>query len=59
MGDEISVKSVSKKLMIKGKDSDRVTLRREGDVAMIGNASGSLDFVTKILTSVKEVEFIK
>ncbi len=59
MGDEISVKSISKKLMIKGKDSDRVTLRREGDIATIGNASGNLDFVAKVLESVKVAEFTK
>jgi len=57
LGEDVTVKSVSKKLMIKDPDGNRVTLKREGDDALVGSASGSPDFVTKVLKSVESVTF--
>jgi len=57
MGDEVSIKTVSKKLTIKDTEGNRVTLKREGDEALVGSAVGDPKFVSEVLKSVKDVSF--
>lgn len=57
LGEDVTVKSVSKKLMIKDADGNRVTLKREGDDAQVGSASGDLEFVKDVLKSVDGIKF--
>lgn len=57
LGDDITVKSVSKKLMIKDSTGNRVALKRDGDEALVGSATGSPEFVTKVLESIAEITF--
>lgn len=58
LGEGVAVKSVSKKLMVK-MENDKVTLRRNKDQAeaVVGAASGSISFVTKVIESVKDLRF--
>jgi hypothetical protein len=57
MGEDVTVKSISKKLTVKDPNGNRVTLKREGQEALVGSAAGDPGFITKVLKSVEGAAF--
>jgi hypothetical protein len=57
LGQDIKVKSIAKKLSIKDPNGNRVTLKREGDEALVSTASGSPAFILKVLNTVSGIQF--
>ena len=57
MGEDITIKSISKKLSIK-LDGNRVTLKREGDDALVSSAAGDPAFITDVLKAVSGASFV-
>jgi hypothetical protein len=57
MDEDVTVKSIAKKLTVKDPNGNRVTLKRDGNDALVGSAAGDPHFITNVLKSVQEAHF--